>query len=567
MDFSHMLSSDDIAYLTTLSPRNVQQWTWEKINQVEKYLLDLKSFHNSFAPINRLPNELLVDIFSHDRDRGKVPSMAWIRLTHVCRYWREIALMTPTLWSKIYLAEDSDPESEGINPILLHTCLLRSVPSKVDIVVLKAADEDASAILKDLRQHADRIRLLRIRFGAVSELLPFLSFPMPFLEELYLSPKHEYEKGSRDEDPYAAEEDRYEDYVLNLLPGQVPRLRSLTLKGGVAISWDPEVLSSLVHLDVSGILERKNALVMDDLLDLLDACHNLESLVMDGCLPTRDYDDRSTQSGRIVSCTKLRRLHLTDKARKIHLLLTHLAIPSCEFMRLHANFSKHSNDAPSMITALFPAHILSLPIFSLARMLDVDGLGAKLEVSAGMHPQPSEPPPLQIICTAPLGTRLPFKDPMRDVVKLFSSSPIITLILHVGEQDWNFLRDFPLLQDLRALEYIDYAVLLISALGDTRALLCPTLRKLAVEGYGVRSQSGKMTPIFDCLKSRAAQGAALEHVFVAPLIRGPETLQAIEELSKTLKGVRRCQWVRRAEDDALIQGELDYDLKHGFIHK
>ncbi|KAH9942010.1 hypothetical protein B0H21DRAFT_539878 [Amylocystis lapponica] len=542
MASSYTLSSDDIAYLTTLSPRNAQEWARAKMDQVQKYLLNLKSCHNSFAPINRLPNELLVDIFSHDRDRGKVPSMAWVRLTHVCRYWRGIALATPTLWSKVYI----DAFSKR-GPTLLHNHLLRSVPSKVDIVLLKAAKGNASAILKDLGKHADRICRLRLRFSAASELVPFLSFPMPSLEELYVNPKHEYAKrygypGSEEED-YAEEEERNKDYPLNLLPGQVPRLRSLTLKGGVAIPWDPDALSSLVHLDVSDILQRRNAPVIDDLLDVLDACRNLESLVVDGCLPTRDYDDGSTQSGRIVSCTKLRRLHLTDKARKIHILLTHLAIPSCESMQLVAEFCNPSSDTPSMITALFPDHMLSLPIFSLTRVLNLNCHGEALEVSAGMHPQLSEPLPLHIICRTLPGTWLPFEDPMRDIVTLFSSSPVSTLILRVGEQDWNFLNGFPLLQDLHADGLIDDVVSLISALGDTRVLLCPTLRKLAVEGYGVPREKGKMSSIFQCLTSRAAQGAALEHVFVAPLSRGPETLRVIEEVSKTLKGVRRCQWV------------------------
>ncbi|KAH9935076.1 hypothetical protein B0H21DRAFT_759408 [Amylocystis lapponica] len=566
MAFPHTLSNNDMAYLTTLSPRNAQEWARAKINQVEKYLLNLKSCHNSFAPINRLPNELLVDIFSHDRDRGKVPSMAWVRLTHVCRYWRGIVLATPTLWSKIYIDASS---KEG--PTLLHNHLLRSVPSKVDIVLLKAAKEDASAILQDLGQHADRIRRLHLRFSAASKLVPFLSFPMPSLEELYVNPKHEYVKcygfiGS-DEEYYAKEEERDRDYALNLLPGQVPHLRSLTLKGGVAIPWDPEALSSLVHLDVSDILQKRNTPVIDDLLDVLDACRNLESLVMDGCLPTRDYDDGSTQSGRIVSCTKLRRLHLTDKARRIHILLTHLAIPSCESMQLVAEFCNPRNDTPSMITALFPDHMLSLPIFSLVRVLDVNCGAEKLEISAGMHPQLSQPPPLLINCRTLPGTRLPFKDEMRDIATLFSSSPVSTLNLKVGNKDWNFLADFPLLQDLRAKESTDSIMSLISALGDTRALICPSLRKLAVIGFVPRSEKSRMSSIFQCLTSRAAQGAALEHVFVSPLIRGPETSQAIEEVLKTFKGVRRCQWINGADDDKLILGGLDYDWDRGFIQK
>ncbi|KAF8171813.1 hypothetical protein BJ912DRAFT_839177, partial [Pholiota molesta] len=64
---------------------------------------DLQSQRNYFAPICRLPSEILCKIFYFvktplrymDRDR----SFKWIRLTHVCRHWRNIAIASPTIWA------------------------------------------------------------------------------------------------------------------------------------------------------------------------------------------------------------------------------------------------------------------------------------------------------------------------------------------------------------------------------------------------------------------------------------------------------------------------------------
>ena len=75
-------------------------------------VLSFNTLRNTLIPISRLHPELLLEIFHvlvEQHDVGR-PAMAtsevsdhykWIRVTHICRAWRDIALRCPTLWTRI----------------------------------------------------------------------------------------------------------------------------------------------------------------------------------------------------------------------------------------------------------------------------------------------------------------------------------------------------------------------------------------------------------------------------------------------------------------------------------
>ncbi|EPS93079.1 hypothetical protein FOMPIDRAFT_1101941, partial [Fomitopsis schrenkii] len=61
---------------------------------------------NALAPVSRIPPELLSKIFLHTAGHRANPasrpqSRDWIRVTHVCRHWRETALQCAALWSHV----------------------------------------------------------------------------------------------------------------------------------------------------------------------------------------------------------------------------------------------------------------------------------------------------------------------------------------------------------------------------------------------------------------------------------------------------------------------------------
>ena len=88
------------------------------IERYSKRLVRLRRRHNSFVRVNRLPPELLAEIFLHCQGKGwdlkpersgtamyrvTAPPLRWIFVTAVCNHWRQVALQTPRLWSHINL--------------------------------------------------------------------------------------------------------------------------------------------------------------------------------------------------------------------------------------------------------------------------------------------------------------------------------------------------------------------------------------------------------------------------------------------------------------------------------
>ncbi|KAI0046047.1 hypothetical protein FA95DRAFT_1596510, partial [Auriscalpium vulgare] len=79
---------------------------------VTSLLATLDAHINACAPVSRLPPELLCRVFSDlvgleiegGRSMDGFPcTMPWVRLSHVCRHWRDVALNDPTFWGHVNL--------------------------------------------------------------------------------------------------------------------------------------------------------------------------------------------------------------------------------------------------------------------------------------------------------------------------------------------------------------------------------------------------------------------------------------------------------------------------------
>ncbi|TFK49494.1 hypothetical protein OE88DRAFT_1713648 [Heliocybe sulcata] len=91
---------------------------------------DIAHTKSRLSPIWRLPKELLREIFVTHFDEN--PCAAWV-LSSVCGVWRQVALGTPRIWSKIRLVTD-----ETTSPDVLRLWLERSgmtIPLDVEIYV------------------------------------------------------------------------------------------------------------------------------------------------------------------------------------------------------------------------------------------------------------------------------------------------------------------------------------------------------------------------------------------------------------------------------------------------
>ncbi|KAI0373332.1 hypothetical protein BV20DRAFT_918936, partial [Pilatotrama ljubarskyi] len=73
-------------------------WRNKALQAMSVEMLKLKELQNSVVPINRLPAEILVEIFKHVRHSlGEIADI--VNVSHVCKLWRSIALGAPELWT------------------------------------------------------------------------------------------------------------------------------------------------------------------------------------------------------------------------------------------------------------------------------------------------------------------------------------------------------------------------------------------------------------------------------------------------------------------------------------
>lgn len=125
-------------------------------------VVDLKICLNRLVPIARLPPELLSEIFLQCLEVNTVSNRPTHRVvehkdrwtvTHICHYWREVALRCPSLWSQI---EVSGPESEHLNELLTRS-KKASLTVHADIY-----DPRYKEGLKTVLNEIDRIETLEI---------------------------------------------------------------------------------------------------------------------------------------------------------------------------------------------------------------------------------------------------------------------------------------------------------------------------------------------------------------------------------------------------------------------
>ncbi|CAL1713947.1 unnamed protein product [Somion occarium] len=121
-------------------------------------IIDMKVHLNQLTPISRLPPELLSEIFwfhmvsiCHSPNHYLTCQDAWIKVTHVCHYWREVALHSPRLWTRISVSGlDSGRAGELIS---------RSKNASLTVRAVAYNPGNVSA-LKHVFSHLERIESL-----------------------------------------------------------------------------------------------------------------------------------------------------------------------------------------------------------------------------------------------------------------------------------------------------------------------------------------------------------------------------------------------------------------------
>ncbi|KAJ3519590.1 hypothetical protein NM688_g9280 [Phlebia brevispora] len=166
----------------------------------------VKTITNSYAPVNRIPVEVLNTILRLTIDHipnfrptlprdpyyGTVQDLVWpyrnfTRATRVCRYWRTVSVQFASNWSTIQIfgrsgRHDQDADT-ALSSKFASLCLSRAASSPLDIALYtRPTDlwwED------NLLAQMHRFRLLAIDDV---DILPNLCHPAPLLQSLTIEP-------------------------------------------------------------------------------------------------------------------------------------------------------------------------------------------------------------------------------------------------------------------------------------------------------------------------------------------------------------------------------------------
>lgn len=296
--------------------RDAPQASHAMLRAVENILLStliaIRDAINLSRPVNRLPAEVLLQIFdnvtvpSSSRNDTTHQSLVWpalfdfrepkrvVPLTHVCRRWRQIALASPMLWTTV---------DERSNIDIAATHLARSESAPLKILVRSFTKPVARTIYST---SASRIRRLYHRSNYGTIVNSFLGFPANELEAIAL----EVTTSMGTLSSYVAEPLLFE--------GKAPRLKVLVLN---KIPWLPaNRLENLTHLSIN-----ENAFSLSGWLKFLSGAPKLQEIILRSLRVTpREEPDDSNR----VALNNLRRLAIGNMdGSAASCLISHLILP------------------------------------------------------------------------------------------------------------------------------------------------------------------------------------------------------------------------------------------------
>ncbi|KAI0367101.1 hypothetical protein BV20DRAFT_981549 [Pilatotrama ljubarskyi] len=144
----------------------------ERARRHEQELRGLYAVLNAGCRINRLPVELLVEIFAHVQ--GAERAQNWLHILTVCRYWFVVVSTAPILWKNLKVQGTTN---------LLRTGLRRSKQAEINVEVSALCSVPFHDVLDILAPHAHRLRSLTLSgisqtgIAAVSLFLESYTFP------------------------------------------------------------------------------------------------------------------------------------------------------------------------------------------------------------------------------------------------------------------------------------------------------------------------------------------------------------------------------------------------------
>ncbi|KIP10016.1 hypothetical protein PHLGIDRAFT_281263 [Phlebiopsis gigantea 11061_1 CR5-6] len=303
----------------------------------------LRSARNTgtFLPVSQLPVEVLSLVFlcllSHPEGLFATASTDPLRkITHVCRYWRAVAVGCSMLWTCV--------EVTGVHPDWTAEILRRSKKSTISFKAsLFNPSRHAIEACQLVLAQADRIGEIHVRgdHKAISKILKPLKGGAPRLTSLIVE-NSGWRAGA-------------DSVFLSscLLQDGAPQLKRIELRK-CAVPWDAPLLRSCPDLHtflVEGPEFAQPAL--PQLFEVLKGMPRLRSLRIDNIVSTTNHSTPPDDS--IVSLPDLQRLTIGGATYDIASLLMRLVFPSSTTISLRCICSDKSNELAVIVAALSPS--------------------------------------------------------------------------------------------------------------------------------------------------------------------------------------------------------------------
>jgi len=466
----------------------------------------VRSIKNAFAPVNRIPPEILSLIPDYCEANDEL-----IKLTHVCHHWRTTFISRASLWTSL----------DCMNLDQTSTYIQRSgvAPLKIFLTAHRGTYYRDDALLLTLPLF-DRLEAL-VFAGFSDDILKLIgqpSPPAPLLERLDIE----------------ISDARYVVFNSRLLDGNLSLCELRLSRVVTSLPW--RNLSNLTTFHFRGV--PSNTITVTQLLDFFEDVPLLREIKLNKSLP----ESSNAPAKRVVYLPHLRILGISAQlAPLILILLNHLHIPIGALLRLEFRFGRGESPIPDYSSIPFDnlsniSHITSVNLdFSSGIAMRLKGPSGGLYIFgtwADLAPIPHSlgEQTLQSLGCLPISTieRLSITQYRTVSHWKIEGSGAHQTALHLDGPYQTLL----LMNNLRTLTLTDcpdvsFTTTLTPSENASSAVVCPGLKEYVL--YIGKEGRPRIEYLLKMAKERASMGARLSAiVFNCPPQLFPEKAPALE---------------------------------------
>jgi hypothetical protein len=276
-----------------------------------------------FDTTARLPPEILTMVFRYcKRPRRRLehifaePNLEWIRVTFVCRSWRQIALGCPSLWG------DCLALSRSVDCV--QTMLTRSQEAPLQLNGTVVTSNIALVI--HILQHLPRM------FQISLEMTP--AHALPVFETMRVRPAPLLKRC----DLIVLLRAEINEYIPEgIFQSYAPRLENLVITGFSVGNMTSSIYTGLRKLSIRG-RDVNSGPSWSQFLAALNNCPQLESLAVRHAIPLLDHNNHHSVSKK-VELPLLRLLSIDDSLSTASYFASHLECPASLVLDICLNIS------------------------------------------------------------------------------------------------------------------------------------------------------------------------------------------------------------------------------------